>query len=177
MTTQQHDEETVDERLQNLGLVVTRGRKLDKTLRNAFCSILGNKYAVVLARVRSAERLIKNCRAVLAEHREITGEHRGNILLALDACESANKHRDELLHGTKVAGAAAAADPCASKSSCHQPDSEIDTPAEKILEVAEEIAAADTQLFCAMKNAVSPEVMVIGEALAWEERRGKTACD
>jgi len=180
MTAQQHDDGRVDERLQNLGRVVDSGKKLDKALRNAFCSIIGNKYAAVLADGASAKWLIANCRAVLVRHRGITGEHRANILLALDTCDAANARRGELVHGITTASAAADGEP--GRSHCSPgcaPDSETQIwPAERILEVADEISAADTRLLCAMRNAVSPELMAIGEALAWEERRDSgTRCE
>jgi len=40
-----------------------------------------------------------------------------------------------------------------------------------IREAAAELVMAGQELRGAMENAVSPEVMFIGEALAWEERR------
>lgn len=171
MTTQQDDDVRADERLQNLGLVVDRGTTLDKTLRDAFCSIIGNKYAVVLTDGRSAEWLIRNCRKVLRKHREITGEHRANILVALDGCESANDRRNDLVNGARTATGASDGRPCTTNDAGCQADGATETAAEKILDVANALAEANTKLFCAMKNAVSPEVMVIGQALAWEQRR------
>lgn len=176
MTTQQQDDTSVDERLKNVGLVVDKSARLDKTLRNAFCSIIGNKYAAVLADGRSAEWLIKKCRDVLEAHREITGEHRANIQLALDACKSANDQRNDLLYGHRRAAGAASRQHCTTKTTGCKPDAESETwPADKIHELADEFCEADAKLFCAMKNAVSPEVMVIGEALAWERRRERGA--
>ncbi len=175
MTTQQHDDGSAGERLRNIGLVVDRGNRLERTLCEAFCSIVGSKYAAVLAERQSAKWLIDNCRAVLDRHREITGEHRANIGLALDVCDGANKRRNDLVHGIRMATAAADAQSAASNGAESQSDV---WPAEMILEVADEISAADTKLVCVLRNVFSPEAMVIGAALAWEERRERgTLCE
>jgi hypothetical protein len=172
MTTQQDDQGTPDERLKNLGLVVDNGGALERTLRDAFCSIIGNKYAAVVAAAQPAEWLLANCRRVLAAHHEITGEHRANILAALDACEDANHSRHELITGTRTASAAPdghvrTTRTC--KTGC-ETDGEASLP-EDIRKVAHALSDADNKLFCAMQQAVSPEVMVIGQLLAWQQRR------
>ena len=57
-----------------------------------------------------------------------------------------------------------------SRRRSHIPAVEPWTP-ETISEAAGELLQAGLELFGAMQNAVSPEVLVIDEALAWEERR------
>jgi hypothetical protein len=176
MTTQQHDPGRLDERLRNLGLVVDNGATLEMTLRDAFCSIIGNKYAAVIAAGQSVEWLILNCRAVLAAHREITGEHRANILAALDACMSANNRRTALLHGITTAGRATDGQLRTIRSvrGTFEPEIEICLP-EDIFHVADALTEADLTLFRALRNAVSPEDMVVGGKLAWQQRRAAEA--
>jgi hypothetical protein len=172
MTTQQHDSGSLDERLRNLGLVVDKSATLEMTLRDAFCSIIGNKYAAVIAAGQSAEWLILNCRAVLAAHREITGEHRANILAALDACMTANNRRNTLVHSIKTAGHPTDGQLRTIRSLRGNLESEIEIwMPEDILQVAEALREADLKLLRAMQNAVSPEDMLIGGKLAWQQRR------
>jgi hypothetical protein len=99
-------------------------------------------------------------------------EHRDAIPAALDRCKVANQPRNVLVHGVKTASRATdgALQTRRSRRRSHIPATEPWTP-QTISEAAGELLRAGLELFGAMQNAVSPEVMVINEALAWEERR------
>src|SRR5262249_30652644 len=72
--------------------------------RDAFCSLVGSKYAAVVAGGQGAEWLITNCKAIVKVHREISDEDRRAITAALDDCSDANQRRNVLVHGVKAVG-------------------------------------------------------------------------
>ena len=158
-------------RLVALGKVIEWSASMENILRSAFCSLVGSKYAAILAGGQTAEALIEDCKALTQAHHEMPPEHREAILAALRRCKAANQRRNVLVHGVKTASRATdgALQTLRSRRRSHIPAIEPWTP-ETISEAAAELLQAGLELFGAMQNAVSPEVMVIDEALAWEER-------
>jgi len=159
-------------RLSALGQVIEWSASMEHILRDAFCSLVGSKYAAILAGGQTADGLIEDCKALTDAHHEMPAEHREAILAALRRCKAANQRRNTLVHGVKTASRAAdgALQTVRSRRRSHTPAVEPWTPG-TIGEAAGELLASGLALFAAMEQAVSPEVMVIGDALAWEERR------
>src|SRR5580698_4712747 len=92
------------ERRAALGLVIEWSAIMEEILRTSFCSLVGSKYAAVLAAGQGAEWLVESCKAVVKVHREISDDEKGAIKAALDQCSAVNKRRNTLVHGVKAAG-------------------------------------------------------------------------
>jgi len=99
-------------------------------------------------------------------------QHREAIKAALERCRAANERRNLLVHGVKTASRAggSAVGSVKSRGSTRTPAVHTWTP-DTIHEAARELLQADLALSGAMENAVSPKLMVIGNALGPEEPR------
>ena len=157
-----------------LGMVIEWSAMMEYNLRDAFCSLVGSKYAAVVAGGQGAEWLIQNCRAVLKVHREITAENKLAIEAALGECHEANARRNVLVHGVKTASNASdgSLQTLRSRKLSHLSSVEPWKVAE-IYAVADALLRAGMAVGHAMNAAVSPQMMVIGDALAWEESRAE----
>jgi hypothetical protein len=164
--------DVITARLLALGRVIEFSASMESILRSAFCSLVGSKYAAILAGGQTADGLIEDCKALTQAHHEMPPEHRKAILAALERCKIANQRRNVLVHGVKTASRVTdgALQTHRSRRRSHVRAIEPWTP-QTISEAAAEPLDAGLELFAAMQNAVSPEVMVMDEALAWEERR------
>jgi hypothetical protein len=164
--------DVINARLLAFGHVVEWSASMEQILRSAFCSLVGSKYAAILAGGQTADGLIEDCKALAQAHHEMSAEHRDAILAALQRCKDANQRRNVLVHGVKTGSRATdgALQTLRSRRRSHVPAVEPWTP-ETISEAAGELLHAGLELFAAMQNAVSPEVMVLDQALAWEDRR------
>lgn len=160
------------ERLQALGMVIEWSATVEEILRSAFCSLVGSKYAAVVAAGQSTGWLIGQCRKLTKVHLEITAESKTAIMAALSLCEAADKRRNTLVHGVKTASNAVDGSllTVRSRRGSHEPVIEPWTPG-TIREAAGALAMAGNELFAAVQSAVSPDVMVMDQALAWEYRR------
>jgi hypothetical protein len=149
---------------------------MERNLRSAFCSLVGSKYAAVVCAGQSVNWLIEQCRALVSVNLELTSEHQDAIRAALAACAAADKRRNVLVHGEKTASRVSDGSLMTIRSRLRTIDPQIEswTPA-TIREAAGEQVTAGLQLFGAMQSAVSPRVMVLDNALAWEIRRHEEA--
>jgi hypothetical protein len=91
--------DVITPRLIELGMVTENSATMENTLRSAFCSLVGSKYAATVAWGQTVSWLIDQCRALIAVHREIAAEHKQAIIDALDKRKSANGKRNILVHG------------------------------------------------------------------------------
>jgi hypothetical protein len=166
----------LDDLMRSLGQVTHLSAVMDYTLRSAFCSLVGSKYAAVVAGGQGTDWLIRNCRAVAKVHRELTDAGRDAILEALDACEKANSQRNVLVHGIKTGVRAddGRMHTIRSRYGRHVPDVQAWSPDQVTLAVIA-LGQADQALFHAMQTAVSSEMSVIGDLLAWEEAQQRQA--
>lgn len=98
------DESSDDERLRDLGLLTVRSAKLEAELRDAFCSLIGSKYAVVVAGGQAVSWLIDQCQALVKVNLEMSGDHKAAMKAVLDECRIANEQRNTLIHGVKFGG-------------------------------------------------------------------------
>jgi hypothetical protein len=166
----------LDEGLRNLGLVTSWSAQMEYTLRNAFCSLVGSKYAAVVAGGQSTDWLITNCRDILKVHREIAPDRRDAVLAALSECEKANKRRRTLVHGMKTGASASDGQihTILSQWGKHVYKMEPWLPSQ-IYEAAAALLQASIALFHAMEQAVDSQTMVISDLLAWEEAQARKA--
>ena len=63
---------------------------MERTLEQAFCALVGSKFAAVVAAGQDVAWLIDYCKALVQAHSELPGEDRQAILDALVACRAAN---------------------------------------------------------------------------------------
>jgi hypothetical protein len=154
----------------SLGEVVQWSATMESTLRNALCSLVGSKFAAIVAAGQSTVWLIEQCRALTNAHREMPEAHREAIKAALDRCAAANERRNHLVHGVKTAVRVSdgALKTVRSRTRRYVPIVQDWTPA-TIHEAAGELALAGGDLFAAIQAAVSPQMMVISDALARED--------
>jgi hypothetical protein len=164
------------ERAVALGLVVEWSAMMEHTLRDAFCSLVGSKFAATVAGGQTAGWLIESCKKLTDAHREMPVEARQAIKDALSACAVANDRRNTLVHGVKTASNASDGrlQTIRSRRGTHVPAVESWMPAD-IREAGGALLQADLRLFAAIQAAVSPHVMVIGDALGWEDVRERPA--
>jgi len=166
--------DVMTERLVALGLVSEASATLESTLRSAFCSLVGSKYAAIVAGGQPVSFLLDQCGALTKAHLEILPEHKDAIQAALSRCRAAMDQRNTLIHAVKSSSRATDGvfRTMRSRKGTNMVATQQWTPAE-IGEVAAELVHADLALFGAIQAAVSPEVMVIDHALAWEKARGQ----
>ena len=162
-------DDVITARLSSLGAVMESSAFMEYTLRNAFCSLLGSKYAAIVVGGQPVGWLIEQCRALTDAHRDMPRQHREAIKAALERCRAANERRNHLVHGVKTASRAggSALGTVKSRSGTRTPAVRAWTP-ETIHEAARELLQADLALFGAMENAISPKLMIIGDALGPE---------
>ena len=98
------DESSDDESLRDLGLLTVRSSKLEAELRDAFCALVGSKYAVVIAGGQAASWLIDQCQALVRANLEMSVAHKAAMTAALEECREANRQRNSLIHGVKYGG-------------------------------------------------------------------------
>ena len=98
------------ERLQTLGLIVDKAAHMDRVLEQAFCALVGSKFARVVASSQNTSWLIEHCVALTDAHLELDAQKRGAIKDALAACKRASEKRNELVHAI-IAGVALGGDP------------------------------------------------------------------
>ena len=160
----------LDVQMRLLGRVIYNSAAMESTLCDAFCSLVGSKFAAIVAAGQSVTWLIEQCRALTDAHREMSQESREAIKAALNHCSSANEKRNHVFHGVKTAVAVddGSFATIKSRSRKYRPMIQNWTP-ETLQEVTLELAHATSELFGAIQAAVSPHMMVIGDALGWED--------
>jgi hypothetical protein len=94
-------EELLTRRHAALGEVIEYSALMEWTLREAFCSLVGSRFAKVVAGGQPVVWLIETCTALADAHEEIPDIARKAIKDALTACRAANERRNHLVHGVK----------------------------------------------------------------------------
>lgn len=168
----------IEERLIALGTVIEWSATMERTLRDAFCSLVSSKFAAIVAGGQSAVWLIEQCRALADAHAEFSDADKQAIKDALQRCKEANERRNELVHAIKTASSApdGSLQTIRSRLRSHSPVITTWTPAE-IRNAGAALLRADLGLFGTVQQVVSPEMMVIGDRLGWggplEEAAGR----
>jgi len=131
-----------------------------------------SKFAAIVAAGQSTVWLIGQCKALTDAHLEIPETHRDAIKAALDRCAALNERRNHLVHGVKtgVRVSDGAFKTIRSRTRTYMPTIQNWTPA-TLREAAGELAQANSELFAAIQAAASPQMMVISDALAWEDHQ------
>jgi hypothetical protein len=147
MTFEEPDIITI--RLIALGQVIEWSATMEHILRDAFCSLVGSKFAAIVAGGQTASWLIDQCKALADAHHEIPSEHREAIKAALERCRAANERRNHLVHGVKTASRIpdGALQTVRSRNRKYRPDIQPWTPA-SIQEAAGELHGIGKLVLC-----------------------------
>jgi len=166
----------VTDRLIALGKVIEWSASMEQILRDAFCSLVGSKFAAIVVGGQSASWLIEQCKALTDAHQEMPPEQREAIKAALQRCAAANELRNHLVHGVKTASRIpdGALQTLRSRNRTYA-RAVLSWTTASIGQAAGELLNAGLALFGAVQHAVTPEMMVIGDALGWENRRREQA--
>jgi hypothetical protein len=158
------------ERLLALGSVITASGALEDLLRDAFCALVGSKFAAVVAGGQGADWLIGYCKALVEAHMELPEASRESVKAALQLCRSANERRNQLVHGAKTVSTQPDGAFEVLRSRRHQYKLLVQqwTPAQ-IEDVADALGHAYEELHTATFEAVGPDIAVLSDQLEWEE--------
>jgi hypothetical protein len=158
------------ERLLALGSVITASGAMEDLLRDAFCALVGSKFAAVVAGGQGADWLIGYCKDLIDAHMELPEASRESVKAALQLCRSANERRNQLVHGAKTASGQPDGAFQVLKSRRHQYKLHVEqwTPAQ-IDDVVHALVHAYQELLTAMLHAVGPDIAVLSDQLEWEE--------
>jgi hypothetical protein len=154
-----------------LGSVVQQSAQMEWVLRSVLCALVGSKYTAIIAAGQSSSWLLENCKAILKANLELTPEQIADVGTALTACDAANKRRNVLVHGLGRPGEEPeGVEKARSRMRTDVPDISQWT-VHTIDEVGYQLVYASTLLIRAVENAMGPQAMTIGGALARERKR------
>jgi len=144
---------------------------MEHALRTAFCALVGTKFAAVVAGGQSVAWLNGECEALADAHAEMPDDKRQAIKDALSLCKTASERRNILVHGVKTYSREGdgALLTFRSRKNSHVRVVQQWTPAE-IGQVGRELSRATSQLYDALKSAVSHETFWLWGALSSEDR-------
>jgi hypothetical protein len=153
-----------------LGSVIIASGAMEDFLRDAFCALVGSKFAAVIAGGQGADWLIGYCQTLVEAHVELPVASRESVKAALQLCRSANERRNRLVHGAKTVSSQSDGTFQVDRSRRQQYKLHVEqwTPAQ-IDEVAEALGHAAEELITAMFDAVGPDLAVLSDQLEWEE--------
>lgn len=152
-----------EELLRAFGLLTVRAAKLESDLRDAFCCLVGSKYAVVVAAGQQVSWLIDQCQALLKANLEISDDHKAPVKAALEACKSVTEQRNTLIHSVKANIAPEGSLMTArSRRGTFQPATETWT-LESVRAVNSRVTAARIALKDAINDALSDARDVLGQ--------------
>lgn len=163
------------ERLTLLGEVIELSAGMEGRLRQAFCALVGSKYAAVVAGGQAADWLIEQSKALADAHHEMPDVDRLTIKAALNRCKAANEQRNHLAHSVAVG---IRFDPAFQMVRSRRQKSSSDVrpfTLSDIRAVASELLSAGIALTDIMTEAVGLDLMEISEALIWEDSLGDDA--
>ena len=157
---------TVNDYMAALGGVAVSATTMEHFLREAFCSLIGSKFAAVVAGGQAVAWLIDQCEALTGAHRELPRATRDSIGGALRLCHDANGRRNDLMHGLK-APTEIGLETIRSRRHTHVLAKKA-WPLSEIKAVSHDLAVAGFGLHAAMVDALGQEVVDVGEALRRE---------
>ena len=83
-----------------LGQVTCNSAAMEKTLRDAFCSLAEGKFAAVAVVGQNVKWLIEQCESVTDVHKAMTQSNRDAIKVVLRLCKAA--HEKLSIHGSEL---------------------------------------------------------------------------
>jgi hypothetical protein len=150
-----------------LGKTTEAGTVMEWVLRLAFCSLVGSKYAAVVAGGQSASWLIDQCNALTDINREMTEDSRRSLRAALTECKEAGQKRNALIHGGKAPLPDGRILTSLSKRHTHLPR-EAPWTLDTIEAVSHAILKAARELVTAIEDSLSLDVLAVADDLDWD---------
>jgi hypothetical protein len=130
----------------------------------AFTTLVGSKYAAIVAAGQNTVWFIENCRAIVKAHRELPEAQKPQVIDALNACAAANQKRTDLIHGVWGIGPGAKAYLLGSKRRDHNLRMSKPITVDYIESVDRDLNTATTRLQMALHGLPDLE-----SQLRWEE--------
>ena len=157
-------------RLLALGSVITAAGAMEDLLRDAFCALVGSKFAAVVAGGQAAAWLIGYCEALVEAHAELPETRRQSVKAALQLCRSANERRNQLVHGAKTMSTEPddAFEVIRSRRHQYMLHTQHWTPAQ-IDDVVHALMHASEELLAAMLEATGSDIAMLSDQLEWGE--------
>jgi hypothetical protein len=159
---------TEDDYLVALGGIVVSSATMEQLLREAFCSLVGSKFAAIVAGGQGAAWLIDQCEALNDAHRELPEATRQAIRDKLRLCRDANNRRNDLVHGLK-APSETGLETMRSRKNTYVLAAKT-WKISDIRAVSHALAEAGFGMHAAVVSALGADVAYIGEALRQEHR-------
>jgi hypothetical protein len=154
-----------------LGSVVEQSARMEWVLHSVFCSLVGSKYAAIVAGGQSMSWLLDNCKALVKANLEMTPEQIAAVQAALTACSAANVNRNVVVHGLSRPGDEPdGLEKVRSRRQTDVPDISSWTT-DSIDEVGYQLVYVTGQLLAAVENAIGLEAMGMDRALDRERKR------
>ncbi|MFY9999421.1 MAG: hypothetical protein WAK76_08005 [Trebonia sp.] len=145
---------------------------MEGRLRQAFCALVGSKYAAVVAGGQAADWLIEQSNALADAHHEMSDVDREAIKTVLTRCKAVNVQRNHLAHSVAIGLRFNPAFQMV-RSRRHKYSSDVRPfTLTDIRAVASELLSAGIALTDVMTEAVGRDLMDISEALFWEDSFG-----
>jgi hypothetical protein len=155
-----------DEQMRLLGEVTYWSAEMESLLRDAFCALVGSKFAAIAAARQSVTWLIEQCQALTDAHHEMPQTSRKAIKTALNHCKTANGKRNALVHGTKTSIIAVDGSFTTTGSQRGKYDPVVQSWTLAALRKArDELARACVELLNAVSDAFGDQMMMIGWTL------------
>lgn len=97
------DHETM---LRAIGQAVQAASMMENAVRDAFCALVGSKYAAVVAgAISSISTTIDHCQEIIKVHRELDNAAKAALSALLQNCKDASVERNRLIHDMWAIGA------------------------------------------------------------------------
>jgi hypothetical protein len=157
-----------DEQLKALGRVIQAASLFEDSLRGAFCSLIGSKYAAVIAGSEQASNLIEKCTWLAKARMEIRDDQKNGILSALSKCKDANGKRNRFVHDVWAFGPNAVTHLMRRQRLGYQITAQAITT-EEIDQLAGDLTSSSSELLNILFDALGPEQATVEAQLRWEQ--------
>jgi hypothetical protein len=150
----------LDDLRRALGGVVLESACLERVLRAAFGALVGSKYTAAVDGRMPAHALIEDCHHIARVHASIGPSEQAALIAALEACDTANKGRNRVIHDAWTYRSAALPG---------MSDQPVTAQAvDNMNELAATIAAAANALVAAITDAIGAESLQVDDELRLE---------
>jgi hypothetical protein len=154
--------------LQALGRVIQAASSLEHCLREAFCTLVGSKYAAVIVGGDLAGSLIDKCKALTEAQREISASQKQRIKDLLALCAAASQARNRLVHDMWAFGPGAETHQLRRERTGYGL-SQRPVTTEEIERIASDLTTTSVQLGLALSSIFGPERTTLEAQLRWQE--------
>jgi hypothetical protein len=154
--------------LRALGRVIQAASTFEHELGQAFCALIGSKYAAVLIGGKTSGQLIEDCRALTKAQRELTEPAKATIIAALNRCSEANAKRNRLVHDMWAFGPGGVSHQLRREKSGYDLVSRAVT-LEEISAIANDLTSSAVELNSVLTDNLGPQRSTLEAQLRWED--------